>query len=395
MAVALAVLLSFTSGAAAASDKPQVTAVRLDQGSAARVVVDLSAPAEFRVYPLGDPPRMVIDVTGAELALPGQVEAANSLIAGVRVGQPQPGMSRITLDLTAPAPLERAELVPGEDDVYTLIVDLDAAGETVEGVARATLPLVLLPLPPRKPAAASGIVGERDKPLIVLDAGHGGIDPGAIGASGVEEKSVTLAMAKLLRELLLAEGRYRVQLTRQDDRFIPLRERFELAQRAGASLFVSLHADSHKNPLLRGASVYTLSEKASDAETAALAAKENKSDLIGGVEYPADNEMVGNILLDLTRFETLTYSGQFAKELVRELARDTLLLRNTHRSAGFAVLKAPDIPSVLVELGYLSNPEDESLLQSKKHKTKLARAIVRAIKLYFERHPQEARLNQH
>jgi N-acetylmuramoyl-L-alanine amidase len=203
---------------------------------------------------------------------------------------------------------------------------------------------------------------------------------------------VTLAVAKALRAQLLDSG-YRVQLTRQDDRFIPLRDRFGLAQEAGASLFVSLHADSHNNPLLRGASVYTLSEKASDAETAALATKENKSDLIGGVKYPEDNEMVGNILLDLTRFETLTYSGQFAKELVRELERDTLLLRNTHRSAGFAVLKAYDIPSVLVELGYLSNDDDESLLQSAKHKGKLARAIARAIDLYFEQHPQEARLN--
>lgn len=424
LAVAGAALLPLAT-AAAESAPPAVSAVRVgEHAGLTRAVVDLSESAEYRIYPLEDPPRMVIDLAGATLALPDDLAVpATGVVAGVRFGRPKPELSRITLDLAAAAELAAVELLPASQGLpVRLVIDLTAAAESREGVARAApaeaaaesaLPppepepvrvaeaaaesagtMVLLPLPPRKPAAPSGVAGDREKPLIVIDAGHGGIDPGATGPSGLQEKAVTLALAKALRQQLLAEGQYRVQLTRQDDRFIPLRDRFRLAQEAGASLFVSLHADAHKNPMLRGASVYTLSEKASDAETEALAAKENKSDLLGGVQYPADNEMVGNILLDMTRYETLIYSGEFAKQLVHQLERDTLLLRNTHRSAGFAVLKAPDIPSVLVELGYLSNAEDEALLQSAKHQRKLARAIGRAVDLYFDQHPQEARLNQ-
>jgi N-acetylmuramoyl-L-alanine amidase len=362
---------------------------------------------------------MVIDFAGAELAVHEPTVPATGVVAGVRVGRPNDTLARVTLDLVAAAELAGVALLAAAgDDPCRLVVDLAAtefagvaraaaapaatafAGQPVQVAeaadAAAEAPeatMAVLPLPPRKPPVPSGVAGDRELPLIVIDAGHGGVDPGAIGPSGLEEKEVTLAIAKALRQQLLADGRYRVQLTRQDDRFIALRERFGLAQQAGASLFVSLHADAHRNPLLRGASVYTLSEKASDAETEALAAKENKSDLLGGVQYPEDNELVGTILLDMTRYETLNYSREFAKELVSELKRDTLLLRNTERYAGFAVLKAPDIPSVLVELGYLSNTEDEALLQSAKHQRKLAGAIARAIELYFEAHPQQARLN--
>jgi len=228
---------------------------------------------------------------------------------------------------------------------------------------------------------------------VVIDPGHGGIDPGTIGVSGVEEKGITLAVALAVRDALLATGDYRVQLTREDDRYIRLRDRFELARTAGARLFVSLHADSHPDALTRGASVYTLSEKASDKETAALAARENESDLLVPLDPSVHDPMVGSILLDMRRWKTLEYSASFAEDMVSQLGRETRLLRNTHRSAGFAVLKAPDVPSVLIELGYLSNSKDEKLLITPKHQAVLAAAIVRGIQEYFRKHPQEARLN--
>jgi N-acetylmuramoyl-L-alanine amidase len=216
----------------------------------------------------------------------------------------------------------------------------------------------------------------------VIDPGHGGIDPGAIGAT-LNEKQLTLAVAKALKEELEDTGKFRVLLTRSRDVYIPLRERFGLARAKGAELFISLHADSHNNPLTRGASVYTLSEKASDAESAALAAKENKSDVIAGVDLSKQSNVVSNILIDLAQRDTKNMSTRFASLLVRELKDQTMLLGNTHRFAGFAVLKAPDVPSVLVEMGYISSSKDEALLSSSTHQKKLARAVRKAVENYF------------
>ena len=208
--------------------------------------------------------------------------------------------------------------------------------------------------------------------------------PGRPSASGTYEKEITLAMALEMKRQLEASGRYRVVLTRDSDVFIRLRDRIEIARAAKADLFISLHADAHGTRDLRGASVYTLSEQASDAEAAALAAKENKSDVIAGIDLSNENEVVTNILIDLAQRETKNLSARFAAVLVDELKRDTLLLRNTHRFAGFAVLKAPDVPSVLIELGYLSSREDEAELRSAKHRTKVASAIMRAVDGFFE-----------
>jgi N-acetylmuramoyl-L-alanine amidase len=217
---------------------------------------------------------------------------------------------------------------------------------------------------------------------IVIDPGHGGIDPGAIGST-INEKQLTLAVAKALKKELEDTGKFRVLLTRSRDVYIPLRERFGLAREKGADLFISLHADSHNNPLTRGASVYTLSEKASDAESAALAAKENKSDIIAGVDLSKQSNVVSNILIDLAQRDTKNMSTRFASLLVRELKDQTMLLGNTHRFAGFAVLKAPDVPSVLVEMGYISSSKDEALLSSSGHQKKLARAVRQAVENYF------------
>lgn len=221
-----------------------------------------------------------------------------------------------------------------------------------------------------------------EKPMIVLDAGHGGVDPGALG-DGVMEKNITLAVALALKKELLSTGRYRVKLTRETDVYIPLRDRFKVARDNGADLFISLHADSHNDPFMRGASVYTLSETASDAEAADLANQENKSDIIAGVDLSKQSGMVTDILIDLAQRDTINQSNTFAVDLVSELKSDTLMLEHSHRSAGFAVLKAPDVPSVLIEMGYISSAKDQALLTDKPHQARLAKSIRRAIDDYF------------
>ncbi len=235
---------------------------------------------------------------------------------------------------------------------------------------------VVIPEPMAKPKGDG-------RPMIVVDPGHGGVDPGATGVSGVYEKFITLAVARELAEQLERTGRYRVRLTRDRDVFIPLRDRVAIARQAGADLFVSLHADVVRDPQIRGLSVYTLSQNASDAEAQALADKENKADVIGGIDLSHESTDVANILIDLTQRETMNRSAEFAADIVDELGRDSPLLANTHRFAGFAVLKAPDVPAALVEMGYLSNETDERNLRHPDYRAKVAGAVARAVDLFF------------
>jgi N-acetylmuramoyl-L-alanine amidase len=220
--------------------------------------------------------------------------------------------------------------------------------------------------------------------LVVLDPGHGGVDPGAIGFSGAYEKDIALATAREVARLLEATKRYRVLLTRNDDDFVSLQERVAIAHAASGELFLSIHADALPNAGTRGASVYTLSEKASNREAAELAARENKADLIAGIDLSRHEPVVSEILFDLARRQTNNLSIRLARELVVELGHDVRLLDNSHRSAGFAVLKAPDIPSALVELGCLSNKEEDRLLREPFYQRKLAVSLVRSINDYFE-----------
>jgi len=219
--------------------------------------------------------------------------------------------------------------------------------------------------------------------LIMLDPGHGGVDPGAIGVSGTHEKSVTLATAKEAASLLEASGRYRVKLTRTDDEFVALGDRVERAQTEEADLFMSIHADANPDHGVRGASVYTLSEQASDAEAAELAARENRADKIAGVDLSHHEPIVSEILFDLARRQTNNLSQRFAQALVFELAQEVPLLIHTHRAAAFVVLKAPDIPSALVELGCLSNLTEEKELRIPTYQHKLAQTLVRSVDDYF------------
>lgn len=226
-------------------------------------------------------------------------------------------------------------------------------------------------------------------PLVVIDPGHGGKDPGAIGVSGTHEKSIVLATAQELRRLLAASGRYRVELTRSRDQFVALEERVAFARRRGAALFVSLHADAMPDADVRGASVYTLNETASDSQTAALATRENAADRFGTANFRGTPPEVARILVSLVRQETRQGSARMARSVVQALGRDVKLLPNPARHASFMVLKAADVPSVLVELGFMSNRADEALLRRPAHRTMLASAMVRAVDTFFADGPRQ------
>lgn len=238
------------------------------------------------------------------------------------------------------------------------------------------------PAPVRKPGTAY-------KPLIVIDPGHGGIDPGAISRNGTREKDVTLRYARELKRALEYTGRYRVHLTRGDDRYLRLRERIAIAHKVKGDLFISLHADSAPNRKARGLSVYTLSEDASDEEAAMLAQRENKVDILSGMDLSDQSEEVTGILIDLAQRETLNKSSVLADFVIKELAEKVAMARNTHRYAGFAVLKAPDIPSILLEMGFLSNHQDEKLIASRQYRDTLVASIVKAIDQFVQSYPYE------
>lgn len=368
--------------------KPLVSDVRVglhDDGT--RFVLDLSEPVAWRVFTLPDPYRLVIDLPELIWNLPAELPPAKKgLVGALRFGLFSPGVSRVVLDLTGPAAVSRVELLPpNAEGKHRLFVDLAPVTEAAFHEPGARQPLQSgTPLPQAatlpEPVAPPE-VGDR-RPLIVVDAGHGGIDPGATGVSGILEKKLVLDYALELQKQLEASGDYRVLLTRDSDIFIQLRDRYGMAEEAGADLFISLHANIHAKSSIRGASVFTLSEKGadSDAEAAALAAKENAADALAGV---ADSDDVAVILGDLMRRETMNLSKNMANRLVEEIGESAKLLKNTHRFANFAVLRSPTVPSVLIEIGYLSNAKEEKELRSKAHRKAIAGAIVRAIESYF------------
>lgn len=391
----------------AAAGRPAILDVRLGQHpDKTRLVLELSQAPSYRSYLVENPLRLVIELAGADWAFdPRALPSGRGAIAALRFAKFDAATSRLVADLATPVQLLQPVLLASGGS-FRLVIDLVplsgtqvAASSIMPISAEDTAPVGAgPPLPDPKPAtvpapfqvASLGFpppakpVPPRAKPIIVIDPGHGGVDPGALGAGGSYEKTITLTMAREVKRLLEATGRYQVVLTRDADAFVPLRARIQIARRVHGDVFISLHADSHAKDVTRGASVYTLSETASDAEAEALAQRENKVDLIAGVDLSKESEVVTGILIDLAQRETMNLSARFAGILVDEMARSTLLLRNTHRFAGFAVLKAPDVASVLVELGYLSNGADEALLKTKAHRKKLAEAIRRALDRYFE-----------
>ena len=231
--------------------------------------------------------------------------------------------------------------------------------------------------------AGRGTPPQRRAPTVVVDPGHGGVDPGTISPDGVHEKAIVLATAREFARMLATRHGYRVLMTRSTDEFVPLRERVARARAWKADLFLSIHADALPDTQMRGLSVFTLSARASDREAAALASSQNRADLVGGVKLSQQPREVGNILLDLTRRQTSNLSIALARNVVDQLGRDVVLLERPQRSADFAVLTAPDIPSALVELGCLSNSSEERLLQQRIYQQKLARGLARAVEAFF------------
>lgn len=343
-----------------------------------------------KVFTVENPDRLVVDVPTMnghrKTALPSSYDG--KLIKGVRFGQFDPNTSRFVFDLQQPV-----RVVDAHGGDGTLVIEIAAneipppAGGRLGGGHNET-PRLQHPHP-NPPSTGKGIKQKHaakkpEKPLVIIDAGHGGVDPGTIGQNGTQEKNITLQYALALKAKLLKGGHYRVKLTRESDNFIMLRGRVAIARKAGGSIFISLHADSAPDMAARGLSVYTLSEKASDEETEALAARENKADVLAGVDLSDEREDVAGILISLAERETKNRSATLADELVIALEDRVKLLVNTHRFAGFAVLKAPDIPSVLIEIGFLSHPAEEKLLKSKAYREKVTGGIAAGVDAYFK-----------
>lgn len=380
--VGLLALLNVCVFGMAALAVPLATEMRLgEHPDRTRLVVELNEQITISHFTLADPYRIVVDMPEIAWQIGDKAhELKGGLVEGLRFGLFKPGQTRLVLDLKAPAVVAKAFVLPPKGGYpYRLVLDLKP--QSREAFMRALKPQDARPQisspPPQMARKTAG-----DPFVVVLDPGHGGVDPGAISPSGYYEKQLTLAYAKEIRDVLRGQTNIQVIMTRDHDVFVRLRERVAIGRRAKGDLFVSLHADSIANPRVRGGGIYTLSENASDKEAEALAAKENRADIIAGVDLATRDDEVASILIELTQRETMNYSARFANALIPELKQQVRLRRKPHRFAGFRVLKAPDVPSVLIELGYLSNREDESMLRSRKHRSRIAKAIAEAIDAY-------------
>ncbi|MBB5711709.1 N-acetylmuramoyl-L-alanine amidase [Sphingomonas xinjiangensis] len=388
-----ALLSGWLTGAPSWAGVVQEVRVRGD-----RIVVTFDAPvARASSFVLAGPQRIALDVDGAE---PGSAAYADGPVATIRQGAQGAGGARIVFDLARPAIVTEGSF--GRDG-RTLTLQIKTVDD--ERFARAAAERRLSFLPPftfLQPAARHRysvsmpvpkrraslklpkVYGDADRPLVVIDAGHGGHDPGALSPDGsLREKDVTLRIAEAIKQELLASGRVRVALTRDDDRFLVLQERFGLARRLKADLFISVHCDSAANPDATGATIYTLSEVASDKEAARLAARENKADIIAGVDLGGASPDISSILIDLTQRETMNMSANFARLLGREAQPLIPIKANYHRMASLMVLKAPDLPSVLFETGYISNLADAEFLASPAGRTKVAESVRKAVEIHF------------
>lgn len=381
----------FFAGLGSVSAQPAVTGVRIGtHPDSTRFVLDLSENIKVNVFTLADPYRVVIDMPALDWKAPdggkGEAGETEGLVESYRFGLFQQGNARLVVDLRKPASVRQAFVLPPEAGFgYRFVLDLEATD-------RASF-MKTVQVPPAAPTAAPPMAIQSapqkrgdNRRTVVIDAGHGGVDPGTISSDGTYEKQVTLSVALELKRQLERTGRYNVIVTRQSDIFIPLGERVEIGRRAKADLFISLHADAIANKDIRGGTVYTLSETASDKEAAALASKENKADIIAGVDLGKQSPEVTDILIDLMQRETMNYSIEFATLLIPSMERSIEMRANSHRFAGFRVLKAPDVPSVLVEMGYLSNSHDTKYLKSEKGRREIAAAVAGAVDDYFQRH---------
>jgi len=371
-----------------------------------RFILDLDHKIDVRAFALADPYRVILDAPQLNFQLPAGVgQTGRGLIRAFRYGLVMPGGSRIVFDLTGPAKIEDTSVLEAANgQPPRLVVELAAvdratfrqslkAEEKTKAEDRAQLRPALgdqgaagsVVADVADPAAAGAAADSR--PVVVIDPGHGGIDNGTVARSGEPEKSLVLDFAMALRDQIEKAGKFHVVMTRSDDTFIPLADRVRIARSLKAALFVSIHADAlpRAEGTAEGATIYTLSDRASDAEAERLAEAENRADAIGGVNLSEEPTDVADILIDLAQRETRTFSNRFARLLADEMKGATRLHKHPLKSAGFRVLKAPDVPSVLVELGYVSNRDDLSHLVSDKWRARTASAVGRAIEVFLAR----------
>lgn len=357
----------------------------------ARLIVDFDREVSYDSYVLDSPRRIVIDLSPTLFSLEGEAQRLpRALVKAMRYGAIGIEQSRIVLELAKPVKIEDHVLREvASQSRHRLMVDLISSTEA-DFAAAVRKPTKAdgnndSAVDPSQTAAIGVGKGAKAAPFrVVLDPGHGGVDGGARGQGGTIEKYITLEFAQELKQALEKDDRIEVLLTRNNDRFLALRERVEFARSNKADLFLSIHADSLRQRYIRGATVYTLSEEGSDEISKALARKQNRADLAAGLSLPTVKPVVTDILIDMTRRETENFSRRFAQLMVSSMREKVKMIRNPHRSADFYVLKAPEVPSVLLELGYLSNREDEALMASADWQRKTVEQISTAISDYLE-----------
>ncbi|GIX33948.1 MAG: N-acetylmuramoyl-L-alanine amidase [Lysobacterales bacterium] len=348
----------------------EVAGLRLWDGPEyTRVVLDLSAPIEHRLFALRDPDRVVIDLPRTRLRADAAAIPARGRVKGVRSGVHQGRDLRLVIDLVGQSRVKSFLLPPAEGSGHRLVIDL---------------------YPPRaepRPSEAPVASGDREV-IIAIDAGHGGEDPGAIGPSGTREKDVTLAIARKLAAAIDAEPGMKAVLIREGDYYIPLQRRYMLARQARADLFVSIHADAFHDQRAAGSSVYVLSPRGASSEAARwLAERENRSDLVGGVSLADKDDLLAAVLLDLSQGATLEASHRAARHVLKALSAVGRVHKREVERAGFMVLRSPDVPSVLIETAFISNPAEEMRLRDDRHQSRIAAAILEGIRRYFEETP--------
>ena len=375
----------------AANAKGTETAIAFDgrvagDDQVVRLLLELDRKVEIRALYMDNPRRLVVDLSNTAFSLSNPKNLApRGLVEKLRYGTMARGHSRIVISLKSPVKIVEQNLTKTKEGRYRFILDFEVVSD-----AEFTQQIE----DQRNTIGQSGNVatkGDRIKNahrnsnrlIVVIDPGHGGIDGGAKGANGSIEKEITLAVSKRLAKALKNEGLYDVYLTRKDDHFLSLKDRVSFTIRKQADLFISIHADTLAQKHVRGATVYTLSKEASDELSEKLAENENRADLVAGLSEEKVGDVVVDILADLAARETKRFSVRFARQIVATLGEEIKLINNPHRYAAFGVLKDPNVPSVLLELGYLSNLEDEKLLQSKKWREKLVRHLTQTVKLFF------------
>jgi len=376
----------------------QLSATRLWPSSDyTRITLEASQPVAYKYFMLSNPQRLVVDLEGVEAgaaldALAGQLSPDDPYIGAIRVGMNRPGVMRLVLNLKTAVKPSVFQLQPQGQYGHRLVVDLYPAqtGDTTAGPAAQPQPDVAEQATPAKPARPETPQYAR-LITVAVDAGHGGEDPGASGANGSHEKDITLALAKKLKQKIDAVENMRAVLIRDGDYFVPLGQRVVKARALKADLFVSIHADAFIKPDARGSSVFALSEHGATSVAARwLAKKENDADLIGGVNVDVKDPFLKRTLIDLSQTATINDSLKLGRAVLKEIGGVNALHKGEVEQAGFAVLKAPDIPSILVETAFISNPDEEKRLNNPAYQDKLVDAIADGIKDYFDKHPLTA-----